>query len=201
MRSSIYGIRTLSDVSSQKPCLASRKVAEVVIACGFLPPVFVGHKRCKHASILYRQISAKFLLQKLLLWFGRAALSAYFLAEPLGCFCRTMRGQKAMREGQRLLQLVGSSAEKTQLAERLLSSSLAGTSGKPALHHSDPFTSFRAVVRAYSSLVRRQAAQVAEQSPLVYQRPGSSEYKVCNKSSSAVSPSDLPPWVVSHPRA
>lgn len=74
-----------------------------------------------------------------------------------------MRGSKAVREGQRLLQLVGS-AEGAQLADRLLSSSLAGSSGKSALHHSDPFTSFRAVVRAYSNLVRRQGANIAQQS-------------------------------------
>lgn len=92
-----------------------------------------------------------------------------------------------MREGQRLLQLVGSSAEGTQLAERLLSSSLAGTSGTPVLRHSDPFTSFRAVVRAYSSLVRRQAAQVAQQSPHVFQQQGTSDSKV-NKFFSSVTP-------------
>ena len=90
-----------------------------------------------------------------------------------------MRGQKAVREGQRLLQLVGSSAEGSQLAERLLSSTLAGTSGKPALHYSDPFTSFRAVVRVYSSLVRKQAGQVAQQSVKVYEQQGSSQGKVC----------------------
>ncbi|KAK9855184.1 hypothetical protein WJX84_003749 [Apatococcus fuscideae] len=97
-----------------------------------------------------------------------------------------MRGQKAVREGQRLLQLVSPSAEGSQLAERLLSSSLAGTSGKTALHQSDPFTSFRAVVRAYSSLVRRHAGDMLQQSAKAHQQQGSSDCKAAQNAANAL---------------
>ena len=88
-----------------------------------------------------------------------------------------MRGQKAVRDGQRLVQLVGLTLENSQLADRLLSSSLAGSSGS-SLHTTDPFTSFRAIVRAYTSVARRQGLQQVHSAGPAHPRQGSNDAQV-----------------------